>query len=188
MPEVISYKPVPAGPEAIWDYVHDMNKWATFIMGYQGHEAIDDRRSKWTVKGELGALARVVQFEVLITEWVELERVRFTITGLTERFDGEGTFLIGLRTDAAPRRRPGRFFSLLRKLFRRRANWDTAGAGEAGSGFTCTLRLQAGGMTGPVVNAMLEPLMRRAADDLAGNLATQIVDRTALPDTSRPQS
>lgn len=196
MPEVTSYKPIAASQQTIWDYVKDIGNWAEFIIGYQHHELIDDRRSTWTVKGELGALSRTVSFEVLITEWVEPERVRFTLSGLTERFDGEGSFAIGIppgEADIAVRR-PSPLRRLLHLLFgrrtRRAAQAQTVAVGSDAdqSGFGFDLSLQAGGMTGPVVNAMMEPIMRRAADDLADRLSTEILRRTAAHDPGAPAS
>jgi len=179
VPEVACQRTIPVSEQEIWDYVKDMDNWAQFIMGHQAHELLDDKHSVWTVKGELGVLARTVVFEVDITEWIEPSRVRFTITGKTEQFDGEGSFLIGGQPDLAglPPKRRGWFRRLFARLSRRSRGDERAPAPESGTSFACWLRMDARGMTGPVVNAMIEPLMSRAADDLAEKLRGAILAR-----------
>lgn len=179
MPETTCSRSLDAEPVRVWDYVKDMDNWAQFIMGHQAHELLDDKHSVWTVKGELGVLARTVVFEVDITEWIEPSRVRFTITGKTEQFDGEGSFLIGGQPDLAglPPKRRGWFRRLFARLSRRSRGDERAPAPESGTSFACWLRMDARGMTGPVVNAMIEPLMSRAADDLAEKLRGAILAR-----------
>jgi carbon monoxide dehydrogenase subunit G len=182
MPEVVYSKSIPAARARIWNYVQDMDNWAPFIMGYQSHEKQDDRHSTWTVRGELGALARTVTFNVTITEWNELQRVAFTIEGVTEKFEGEGAFRIGMEeqlegTDFSGTTRKGGWLRrLLRKLFHRtNAPVDMRADTADETAFSFSLMMQAGGMTGPVVNAMIEPLMAKAADDLAEKLTAEIL-------------
>ena len=38
-------------PEAVWEFVKDMNNWAPFLTGYQKHEIENDTDSIWTLKG-----------------------------------------------------------------------------------------------------------------------------------------
>jgi len=183
MPEVVYSKSVPASRERIWEYVKDMDNWAPFIMGYQSHEQKDDRHSIWTVKGEMGVLARTVVFDVKITEWLPLQRVSFSLEGVTEKCDGGGSFLIGAKEQpigaVSRSRRGGRFRALLRRWFRRsgreEASAETLVDSADETAFSFTLSLHAGGMTGPVVNAMIEPLMGKAADDLAEKLTAEIL-------------
>jgi hypothetical protein len=40
--------------------------------------------------------------------------------------------------------------------------------------FVCALELQAGGVMGPVVNTLIEPLLAPAAAHLAGNIALSV--------------
>jgi carbon monoxide dehydrogenase subunit G len=94
MPE-ITYTTTMAAPRAtVWDFVRDMNNWAPLTRGYQEHEVIDDRESIWTVKGDLGPISRITKFRVNITEWVEGEKVAFTVTGLNEPINGQGAITI----------------------------------------------------------------------------------------------
>ena len=78
----------------VWEFVRDMNNWAPFATGYQEHEVINDRESVWTVKGEVGPISRVTKFKVVITEWVEQEKVAFTLEGINEPITGGGAILL----------------------------------------------------------------------------------------------
>lgn len=94
MPEV-TYATTMKAPRAdVWEFVHDMNNWAPFTRGYQSHEVINDRESVWTVKGDLGPISRVTKFHVTITEWIEGEKVSFTVRGLNEPINGRGAITI----------------------------------------------------------------------------------------------
>src|SRR6478672_7164979 len=95
MPEVEYTTRMNLEPEAIWDFVKDMNNWAPFLTGYQKHEIVSDTESIWTLKGDVGMLVRSVTMRVLITEWNGPERVSFTLTGINEEMDGGGTFVMG---------------------------------------------------------------------------------------------
>jgi hypothetical protein len=181
MPETTCSRSLDAEPVRVWDYVKDMDNWAHFIMGYQHHEVIDDRRSTWTLKGEAGVLARTVTFDVDIVEWVEPSRVRFTLTGVTERMDGGGEFTVGAtqpETPAPPPARVGVFrrwlTALLRRVTRSPAAAPVTPVGIGACTLTFTLSMEAGGMTGPVVNAMIEPLLAVAAEDLAEKVSAEI--------------
>ena len=95
----------------IWDFVQDMDNWAPFLTGYQKHEKLSETESVWTVKGDVGILARIVQFRVEVVEWSGPEHVRFTLLGLNEQMQGEGSFRIepyeeegAERAPATPRR------------------------------------------------------------------------------------
>jgi carbon monoxide dehydrogenase subunit G len=95
MPEV-EYATVVAAPvDRVWSYVEDLTHWCHLMVGYQALEIVDDRQSIWTLRGDVGILTREVRIRVDITEWVPRERVRFVVTGLTERLEGGGAFLMG---------------------------------------------------------------------------------------------
>jgi hypothetical protein len=68
-----------------------------------------------------------------------------------------------------------RFQQLIRRLFRRTFSPPTPvtniPVGAAGTEFSFSLELQAGGVMGPVVNALLEPLLLPAAVELADKIA-----------------
>jgi carbon monoxide dehydrogenase subunit G len=192
MPEV-EYSTSMALPTAlVWEFVKDMNNWAPMLTGYQKHEIVDETDSVWTLKGDVGILSRVVRLQAHITEWVERERVAFTLTGLNEKVDGGGVLVMEEVGRAAPeekkppaprRRWFGRRFLdwLARRMFRRmhgegpkRLAPPAAAAAGPQARLTFTLRMEAGGPTGPLVNAMLGPALLPAAEDLANKIAAHL--------------
>lgn len=80
--------------DRVWSFIEDFDNWAHFVIGYQKKQIIDDKRSIWTLRGDVGMLAREVDIQVDITEWVPGERVSFDITGLTERINGSGSMVM----------------------------------------------------------------------------------------------
>jgi len=194
MPEVEYSTTMALEPELIWDFVKDMNNWAPMLTGYQEHEIIDDTDSVWTLKGDVGILSRVVKLKAHVTEWNGPQKVAFTLTGLNEKVDGGGELTMAAsavpgeaeETEAAPApkvKRPwfGRRFLnwFFRRMFKR-AHGDGPKRLEApkdndtSSVLTFTLRMDAGGPTGPLVNAMLGPVMLPAAEDLANKIAAHL--------------
>ena len=186
MPEVEYATTMSLPRSVIWDFVKDMNNWAPMLTGYQTHEILDETDSVWTLKGDVGILSRVVKLKAHITEWVDQEKVSFTLTGLNEKVDGGGVLVMtDVIADAppapAPRRRWfGRRFLdwVFRKMFRRIHGEGpkrlAAPAGEAQARLSFTLRMDAGGPTGPLVNAMLGPALLPAAEDLANKIAAHL--------------
>lgn len=197
MPEVEYVTTMRLPPERVWEFVRDMNNWAPFLTGYQHHEIKSETDSIWTLKGDVGVLSRTVRLHAHVTEWNGPERVSFTLTGLDEVVEGGGTLTIerptagaggaasgagGAGAGARPAARGGlwrRFVgALFRALFRllhgrgpaRRQLAD----GEAASRLIFRLRMDAGGPTGPLVNAMLAPALAPAAEDLANKIAAHL--------------
>jgi hypothetical protein len=190
MPEVEYTTVVNLPPEQVWDFVKDMNNWAPFLTGYQKHEILSETDSIWTLKGDVGMLARTVELKAHITEWNGPERVSFTLAGINELVDGGGTLLMGPYTPpadgAAPlvQRKPffQRIVEAIFRFFFRRMN-DPApvrqmptltSANGAASKLQFVLRMDAGGPTGPLVNAMLGPALLPAAEDLANKIAAHL--------------
>jgi carbon monoxide dehydrogenase subunit G len=91
---------IAAPVERVWSYVEDLNAWAPLMVGFQKLEVVDDRRSIWTLRGDVGILAREVDIQADITLWDPLRRVEFTVTGITERIEGEGVFILESLVDA----------------------------------------------------------------------------------------
>jgi len=168
-----------------------MNNWAPYLTGYQRHEVLSETDSIWTLKGDVGVLARVVKLKAHVTEWNGPQRVSFTLTGLNEQVDGDGTLEMtssgeevpsGARPAAnAPTRQRtflGRLLDALFRFFFRRMHGPAPvralpGAGPA-SQLKFRLRMDAGGPTGPLVNAMLAPALLPAAEDLANKIAAHL--------------
>lgn len=189
MPEVRFETRLALTVEQIWAFVQDMNNWAPMLTGYQKHEIIDDRHSIWTLKGDVGILSRTVVLDVQIIEWSGPHRVAFTLTGKNESVEGGGLFemqsdIAGAapETPVAAAPRPGLFGRLLRwifgALFRRQfgkvERVDAPIAEGVGSRLSFTLRMDAGGPTGPLVNALLEPALLPAAEDLGSKIAAHL--------------
>ncbi len=203
MPEAIHTLRVALPPEAVWDFVKDMNKWAPMLTGYQKHTIVTETKSLWTLKGDVGILSRTVELEVNITEWAGPDRVRFTLTGLNEAVSGEGQFEIraiavaGSAAAAAAASAPVAAkaeLSWWQKLVERFARWflGRQGGGQAalpaapraavtaGSELAFTLMMEAGGPTAPLVNAMLEPALIPATEDLAQRIVTHLEKQHGL--------
>jgi len=78
--------------EDVWRYVEVIPNWAHYMVGFQKLQIVDDRRSIWTLRGDVGILARDVDIQVDITTWEPMSRAEFQLTGLTERLTGYGRF------------------------------------------------------------------------------------------------
>lgn len=91
----ITYTTKMATPRGkVWPFVSDINNWAPLVRGYQSHEIISDRESIWTVRGEVGPISRITKVHINVTEWVDGEKVAFTLQGLNEPVSGEGAIII----------------------------------------------------------------------------------------------
>jgi carbon monoxide dehydrogenase subunit G len=186
MPEVTYETTLNLPVITVWDFVKDMNNWAPFLTGYQKHEILNDTDSVWTLKGDVGVLSRVVQLKAHVTEWAGPERVSFTLTGLNEEVEGGGTLLMSPHAGKPPAAPPrlGLFARFVRWLLslvhgksEQRALLPAGPASGEGSLLTFTLRMEAGGAIGPLVNAMLAPALAPAAEDLANKIANHLEQR-----------
>ena len=174
--------------ETIWEFVKEMDNWASFLTGYQSHEKESDTDSVWILKGDVGVLARTLKLRVHITEWAGPERVRFELHGLNESMEGEGSFVMEPYADAAASvpAQPGlvaRFFRWLFQLLHgsaKRAGTADAGPGTGMAKLTFRLRIDPGGPMAPMVNAMMKPVMPPAAEDLANKIMAHLEARGGL--------
>jgi carbon monoxide dehydrogenase subunit G len=183
--------------DAVWAFVQEMDNWGRFVTGYQKHEKQDEKHSTWTLKGDVGVLSRTLTFAVEIVEWNGPSRVSFTLKGVNEPMQGEGTFTLSEEGGAAPTPGPvtplpeapkqNALFRLLQRFWRwllgragggapQRAAAATLPAAEGGSTtrLRFALRLQPGGPMAPMVDAMIRPLMLPAAEDLANRILAQL--------------
>ncbi len=192
MPEVEYTTTMALSRELVWEFVKDMNNWAPMLTGYQTHEILDETDSVWTLKGDVGILSRVVKLRAHVTEWIDREKVSFTLTGLNEKVDGGGVLVMEtLSPDAASAPAPvevkkkrrwfGRRFLdwFFRRMFRKKFGDGPARLAAPSSAterarLTFTLRMDAGGPTGPLVNAMLGPALEPACQDLADKIAAHL--------------
>ncbi|HTJ45676.1 MAG TPA: SRPBCC family protein [Kofleriaceae bacterium] len=191
MPEVEYTTTMALSRETVWEFVKDMNNWAPMLTGYQTHEILDETDSVWTLKGDVGILSRTVKLRAHVTEWIDREKVTFTLTGLNEKVDGGGVLLMDTISEAAPapaeepkkkkRRWFGRRFLdwFFRRMFKKKfgpgpERLELAAQNGERARLTFTLRMDAGGPTGPLVNAMLGPALEPACQDLANKIAAHL--------------
>jgi carbon monoxide dehydrogenase subunit G len=183
--------------ETIWEFVHEMDNWCTFVTGYQSHEKQNEKDSTWVLKGDVGVLARTVKFAVHIEEWSPPSRVTFTLKGLNEPMNGSGTFVLekyeepGATPAALPAApRPGAFSRLLERIARffyrlRHGSAERAASADAGpaagtSRLTFRLKVDPGGPMAPMVNALMRPLMQPAAENLANQILATLEKRHGI--------
>jgi carbon monoxide dehydrogenase subunit G len=180
--------------EVVWDFVQEMDNWAGFVAGYQRHEKQSETDSTWVLKGDVGPLARTVQFAVHIEEWNGPSRVVFSLQGVNEPMQGTGTFLLERFEDAsavvAAPPHQGLFARLLaavaRFLYRlrhggaQRASSADTGPAAGSSRLSFRLRIDPGGPMAPMVNALMKPLMQPAAEDLANQILATLEKRHGL--------
>jgi len=177
--------------QVIWDFVREMDNWAPFLRGYQSHQKFTDRESVWVLKGDVGMVTRTVKFRVHIDEWGEPERVRFTLKGVNEPMEGGGEFRLEPYENAAAAAaapapvKLGLFARLMRWLYRlfagrtERAEGADAGPGAGMSRLGFRLRIQPGGPMGPMVDALMKPLMLPVAEELANRIMAELEKRHA---------
>lgn len=178
--------------ETIWEFVKDVDHWAHFVSGYQSHEKENDNDSIWTLKGDVGVLARVLTFRVHVTEWAGPERVSFELVGLNEPMRGDGEFVMkpyqeraGERATDSSRstRQKSRLLRFLEAMIRvflgrggraRRADTADAEPGPGMTQLTFRLRIDPGGPMAPMVNALMKPVMLPAAEYLANKIVSHL--------------
>lgn len=177
--------------DTVWSFVSDMDLWAPFLLGYQAHDRRSDSESIWTIKGDVGSLSRIVDFRVLITEWLEPERVRFTLEGIGEPMRGDGSFLLealdpaeaAAAVPAVEEPHVGFFVRLWaaivrRVLGRRRAAHRADARSEPPAvRLTFRLSLQPEGTMAPMIDAMIKPVMVATAEDLAQRIVAHLEAR-----------
>lgn len=76
----------------VWEFIRDMNAWAPLVPGYKGHTILSDVHSTWTFTIHYGVMRKKLHVKVLITEWKEPTKVKFTLNGINQHFNGEGFF------------------------------------------------------------------------------------------------
>jgi carbon monoxide dehydrogenase subunit G len=193
MPEVEYATTAKLPIDVIWEFVKEMDNWATFVAGYQSHEKQGPDDSVWVLKGDVGMLARIVKFQVHVDEWAGPSRVVFRLQGVNEPMEGSGTFLLEPWEDAAavaaapaPPRKGlwTRILEAITRFFFRRVHGRTeraasadAGPGAGMSRLTFRLRVDPGGPMAPMVNAMMKPMMMPAAEDLANKIMATLEQR-----------
>jgi len=182
---------VAASRAQVWAFVRDMDNWAPFLTGYQQHTKLDEQESEWHLKGELGGLTRIAQFKVKILSWNEPDDVTFELAGINEPVTGTGEFAVSMaRVESndltkpitpAPgkmRRLADRFWRMLvDRIFNAQRKIAPAQAVDPRASET-TLRFSvtvtARGMSGPILNVLIAPMLKPVAEDLANKIAAAI--------------
>lgn len=83
----------------MWDFVSSMDNWAPLVPGYISHDIVNKKVSKWKFYTDIGLLKKKVHLKVNITSWIEPSKVTFDLTGLNEKFTGDGYFLAKVIND-----------------------------------------------------------------------------------------
>lgn len=90
---IASHSVVISAPvENVWEYVSQVENWATMVPAYKEHEQIDEQKSIWIFEGNFKGLKKTVKMELNITEFDEPSIIRFELKGLTDNFTGSGRF------------------------------------------------------------------------------------------------
>ncbi|MBN8193141.1 SRPBCC family protein [Bacillus sp. NTK074B] len=83
---------VHASQSSVWAFIRDLNAWATLVPGYREHTILSDRESHWKFVLHYGVVTKKMHVQVWITEWIVPSEVKFTLTGINQRFTGTGYF------------------------------------------------------------------------------------------------
>lgn len=147
MPDITHVATVKAPVEVTWDFCKDMNNWVQYLKGYVKHEEQTDTDSTWWIKGDVGIMAKTVSFNVHIDEWIDGDKVSFSMKGVSENMTGKGSLKVSADGDNTT--------------------------------LTFYLEIKAGGLIGPMVNAVLGPVLKPIAVDFAEKLITRIEEINA---------
>jgi carbon monoxide dehydrogenase subunit G len=181
LPETTYSTTTQLAPEDLWSFVENMDNWAPFMVGYQSHRKISDDLSEWTLKGDAGPLARIVTFEVHITEWNGPERVTFRLEGVNEDMGGGGSFEIsGDDSPAAPPPQPGALARAWAAILRLFGIGSKREGPEGGTRMTFHLELEPRGPMAPMISAMIQPALLPAAQNLVHQVLGRLEGRTRV--------
>ncbi len=105
MPESVAKAHCIVAASEAWRVARDPAAWAYLMPGYAGFEMLDANTYRMTIKRNLGFITKTVEAEIrVIEENPEELRARFSLKGLNEPFDGEGSVVFaptveGVRLD-----------------------------------------------------------------------------------------
>jgi len=78
---------------SVWDYVKDMQKWASIFPGCRECTIINENDSEWIIKVGVGGLVRTVKVQVHVEQWAGPERVDFSFQLESEPVVGKGNYV-----------------------------------------------------------------------------------------------
>ena len=76
----------------VWKFVSSIDRWAPLVPGYIEHEILNENESMWKFKSELGMMKKMIQLKVVITNWLEPNRITFDLKSANEKLHGNGYF------------------------------------------------------------------------------------------------
>lgn len=82
----------------VWDYAHDIEKWAGLMPGLQSCTIVDADTSRWTLKVGAGGLVRTANVLVHVDQWDGPERVIFTYELEGDPVKGGGSYTASPKT------------------------------------------------------------------------------------------
>jgi carbon monoxide dehydrogenase subunit G len=81
-----------AGIGAVWDFAHDIRRWANLMPGMRECEVIDDDNSRWVLKVGVGGMVRTVTVNVHVERWDGPDHVTFAYRLQGDPVQGGGTY------------------------------------------------------------------------------------------------
>jgi carbon monoxide dehydrogenase subunit G len=78
--------------ETVWDYVKDIQNWATLFPGCSACDVLNDNDSRWTLKVGAGGMVKTVNVLVHVDKWAGPEAVDFSFKLEKEPVTGSGSF------------------------------------------------------------------------------------------------
>lgn len=83
---------ITAPNEKVWQFVSNIENWASLVPGYRKHTMLNDRQSTWTFSGTVAGMTKTVEVQIDITDWQEPSKIGFALQGLSDKFTGAGYF------------------------------------------------------------------------------------------------
>lgn len=90
MPEIDKTFTIDAPPDQTWNYMTDMENFASHLPGFVAYEEVDEVTSLWTVKIDLSKFSKELTFEVEVLE-EEYPTAEFTLDPLDQPADANGS-------------------------------------------------------------------------------------------------
>ena len=171
MPTIKAAREVDLPLASIWPFVAEMDNWAPMLKGYVDHEKKNDTKSVWTLTGDLGPFTKTIHVDVTVTEWVDAERVAFSLKGVEQDVSATGCLEL---SEEMPEMPPRTWWQrLLDVLFRRTPALPKPSASHV----IFTFDINAGGPMGPMINAMLGPYADAVASELMEKISAHLEGR-----------
>ncbi|WP_010300644.1 CoxG family protein [Kurthia senegalensis] len=83
---------ITAPNEKVWQFVSNIENWASLVPGYRKHTMLNDKQSTWTFSGTVAGMTKTVEVQIDITDWEEPSKIGFVLQGLSDKFTGAGYF------------------------------------------------------------------------------------------------